>query len=403
MPGLHAKLSASASARWIACPGSVRLTAGLSETTSRYAAEGTAAHQLAEMCLREGRDAAEYIDRTFTVGEFDFEVDEDMAEAVQVYVELVRLYQEDGYTIKLESRLDALQQLHPDMGGTTDASGYDAAKQRLVVIDYKHGKGKAVEVKDNTQELIYVIGNVLGEYADKPIGEIELVVVQPRKPHPDGPVRRCALTPADLLDWMADLRAAALRTEDPDAPLIPGSHCDDTFCGAAGFCPALKDRALALAQAEFSERGEAILPEPTRYSAEELGALLPQIALIENWCQRVIEFAHHEAEAGRMPAGHKLVAGRASRMWRSEEDARAAIPMLFGVDEPDLFVAKEPKFRSPAQMESLLGLKTKKQKAEIEHLWQSLSSKTVLAPIDDPRPAVANQAASEFQPREIAG
>lgn len=396
MPGLHAKLSASAAPQWVNCPGRPRMVAGLPETTSRYAAEGTAAHSLGEMALREGRDAAEFIDRTFSVGEYDFAVDEDMAEAVQVYVELVRLYKEQGYEMQLETRLDALQKLHPDMGGTTDASGYCAEKRRLVVIDYKHGRGHAVEVKNNLQELIYVIGNVLGAYADVPLEEIELVIVQPRCGHPEGPVRRWTLTPADLLDWMADLRAAAKATEDPDAPLVAGEHCK--FCPAAGFCPALKQTALASAQADFTARGEVVLTEPQRYKPEEFAALLGQIDAIEDWCRRVREFAHHEAEAGRIPPGYKLVASRPTRMWRDEAEAKRFM-LLYGCDKDDLYEVKEPKFKSPAQMEKLVG---KAKKDDLKHLWQSVSSGTVLAPLDDKRPAVTTEASREFQQRSIA-
>jgi len=40
----HAKLAPSAAHRWLNCPGSIRLTADIPETTSKYAEEGIAAH-----------------------------------------------------------------------------------------------------------------------------------------------------------------------------------------------------------------------------------------------------------------------------------------------------------------------------------------------------------------------
>ena len=53
MPPLkHAKLSPSASERWISCPASIRMEAsvrGEEEKESFYAREGTAAHALAEI------------------------------------------------------------------------------------------------------------------------------------------------------------------------------------------------------------------------------------------------------------------------------------------------------------------------------------------------------------------
>ena len=53
----HAKLSPSSAYRWIACPGSIRLSAGIPDTSSVFAEEGTAAHELCELCLRDRTDA----------------------------------------------------------------------------------------------------------------------------------------------------------------------------------------------------------------------------------------------------------------------------------------------------------------------------------------------------------
>jgi len=53
MPDTHALLSPSSSERWISCPPSVRMSEGIEEKPSEYAAEGTAAHSLCEYKLRE--------------------------------------------------------------------------------------------------------------------------------------------------------------------------------------------------------------------------------------------------------------------------------------------------------------------------------------------------------------
>lgn len=48
----HALLSTSGAHRWLACPPSATLEAGLPESSSQAAEQGTAAHELAEwkMC-----------------------------------------------------------------------------------------------------------------------------------------------------------------------------------------------------------------------------------------------------------------------------------------------------------------------------------------------------------------
>lgn len=71
----------SSSHRWLLCPGSVQSEASFPDTTSSYAEEGTAAHQLAEVCLNDGKNADEFLGEVFN----GFEVLPEMAFAVQDY------------------------------------------------------------------------------------------------------------------------------------------------------------------------------------------------------------------------------------------------------------------------------------------------------------------------------
>jgi hypothetical protein len=49
----HALLSASSAERWLNCTPSARLAENYEDTTSPYAAEGTLAHELAELMLKK--------------------------------------------------------------------------------------------------------------------------------------------------------------------------------------------------------------------------------------------------------------------------------------------------------------------------------------------------------------
>lgn len=388
----HAVLGASSAYRWMNCPGSVRMQEGIADETSEFAAEGTAAHELAEVCLSDGSDADTHLGRVFKVGEYAFTVDEEMAEAVQVYLDAVREEANvPGAVLMVEKRFD-LGKVYDGLFGTNDACVYHPETKKLVVMDYKHGRGVAVEVADNPQLLYYALGACLD--LGKPVLSVEIVVVQPRCPHPKGAVRRWPeegeFSSADLIEWKDRLVEAAKRTEAADAGLKAGEWCK--FCRAAGQCPEQRRAALAACQAEFSVEptGFVDLVEPELMGENALANVMAECDLVEAWLKAVRGRALALAKEGRPPAGWKLVEKRATRKWADENETIAELKAL-GLPMSDILV--EPKPRSPAQIEKLIG---KKRKDEIAHLVTAESSGVTLALEADKRPAVSNPAALDF-------
>jgi hypothetical protein len=319
------------------------------------------------------------------------QVTDDMIEYCSVYVDYVlsRYDPTADDEIDIEQRF-SLPSLHPDFFGTADCVIYKPEERRLIVIDFKYGRGIPVEVKGNPQLRYYALGAAMKKH-NRGVSVVETVIVQPRCPHPDGPIRSDEISALELMDWSADLVAAAKRTEEPDAPLVPGDWCK--FCPAAATCPAMREQALKAAQADFAEDGTLHLSDPLSYAPKQVWDMLSQIDLIEDWCRRVREFAHHEAEAGRCDPRFKLVATRATRKWKTEGDEVTNRLFALGLELSEIYV--DPKVKSPAQIEKVLG---KKRKGEIADMIESVSSGTVLAPIDDPRPPVRPEATAEFAP-----
>lgn len=394
MAAAHSILGASASHRWLECPGSVKLSEGIEPTRSVYADEGTAAHILAEHCLSRRTNTRWLVGQQVRLSpaevlpegeDGDFEIDDEMAEAVQVYLEACRAEIRKGDDVQIEHRFD-LSHLHPLFFGTADFTRYRPETRELVVLDYKHGQGVPVEVKDNPQALYYAVGAAHAKQ-NRGLESVRLGIVQPRCAHRDGPVRWWTVDPVDLLEWQADLVEGARRTEQPDAPLVPGDHC--RFCPAAGICPALRSAAYDAARADFADDGEVVLSDPTTFDDAALGLALRNADKIEMWLKRLREHAHAEAMHGRIPAGWKIVQKRATRKWKSDEDAIASL-QTYGLDEADLYAKK---LRSPAQIEKVVG---KENNDVLTDLVESVSSGTVLAPESDKRPAVTVDAASEF-------
>ncbi len=350
--------------RWKPCPGSVRLSANIESKSSSYADEGSKAHEVAAALLE---------------GQGLFDVDSEMLSAVQVYVDEVN--QAQGQRL-IEHRLD-LSKIYPGLYGTCDAVVFNAQNGLLSVFDYKHGAGIPVEVVEaegpNLQLSYYALGALVtcGFLAR----EIEIVIVQPRCPHPDGSVRRHKIDLSYMLDFADDLITSAKATEDPNAPLVPGEHC--RFCPAAATCPEIHKNALELAKQEFQPAFS--------YEPKSLAKTLEWLPVLESWCKNVREFAYREAEHGRCPPGWKLVQKRANRKWKHSEDEIASnLECIL----PDQECYWDKSLKSPAQVEKLLG---KGAKEILADLITQESGGLTLAPESDRRPAAQITALEAFK------
>jgi hypothetical protein len=397
----HAKLSPSSSKQWLSCPGSIRASAGIPRHGSTYAAEGTAGHALAEQCLLQGVDASTYAGWYVLLTEPPqivrdepdaiepaFPVTDEMVDAVQMYLDVCRDHTADGDDWSAETRV----KLSDDIWGTADFIRYRPCDKTLFVCDFKYGRGLAVEPKENTQGIIYALG-ALKRLHNSGVSGVTIGIVQPRCHHPDGPVRLWAAETTDLMAWEDEILAGAALTKRADAPFKSGDWC--RFCPAAAVCPTLAAEVQRAAEAEFRQDGVTVLAEAAAYDKAKLADMLGRLDVIEAWCKRVREFAHAEASAGRDVPGWKLVGTRAVRRW-VDEAAAAALLSEMGVEADALFVRK---LVSPAAAEKLPAVKAtlKSDKAALAPIISKVSGGTVLAPVDDPRPAVES-AASQFNP-----
>ena len=388
----HSHIGASSSHRWMACPGSVNLSQGMARASSAFAMEGTAAHRLAEMCLRDGLPAEDFNGVNIIVEGHGFQVDEGMVDAVQVYLDAIAADRRPGDVMVIEERFD-LGLFHQGLFGTNDCSLYRPDTGELILYDYKHGRGVAVEAVGNPQLLYYGLGAATS-VPGRRLTTIDLVVVQPRCPHPKGSVRRWRTDAMDLLGWSADLVDAAQATEAPDAPIQAGHHCK--FCPAEAICPAFYSLVLATAQAEFSDTGDLTTRPPASLSADDMQRVLRHADLIDEWLLSVREYAHHEAEAGRVPTGFKLVNKRAMRSWAEGADVVSFLETI-GLTPGEYY--KPLDVKSPPQIETVLA-KRKLDKKAIAPLVVSKSSGTNLVAVTNARIEAKPSAIADFQPVE---
>ena len=380
----HAILGASGAHRWLNCPGSIRKSKNAPKRPgSIYAQEGTSAHSLAEECLKGKngfKHANDFVNQSFDGHFADFA----MCDAVQVYVDEIQktINENPGSSIEIEKKFD-LSWLHPGMFGTNDCSLYSPLYGKLFIFDYKHGQGISVEAENNVQLMYYALGayhnlKEVGLTVDK----IEMVIVQPRAPHKAGPIRRWEIDVDDLKDWTKKLKDGALATEKPDAPCFAGDWC--RWCHASGSCTAIHDKALSVAQAEFS--GKVIkLPEPGTLTDEQIGKILNFTPIIQMWLKSIHAHIQSTLETGGKFEGFKLVQGKTNRRWVDEKEVTKKFKKF------DIFT--DPKLKSPAQLEKIKGI----GKKGIEGLWEKPEGKKTMAPSHDKRPEVPPSIETAFK------
>lgn len=159
MSAAHSTWSASGFEQKMLCPGSHVLQAGAPRSTSKYAAEGTAAHQVLTWALQQSKAAAEFIGTAIEADGFEFTVDDDMARHVQVCIDYVLDVTGDDGVILVDQRVNYADYLgvpEDQAWGTADVIVLKG--DEIIVVDFKYGMGVEVSAERNPQMSLYALG-----------------------------------------------------------------------------------------------------------------------------------------------------------------------------------------------------------------------------------------------------
>jgi len=442
---LHSMLGASGTERWMNCPGSIRMSKGMPNKSSIFAMEGTAAHALGERCLAEdvaadvyegmwinldgevfeteqpipdGQPTIFYDGQLLWAKNPHFKIDEAFVKAVQLYLDTVDYYlnwARETFGVEPQLLIEkgfSLEEVWPGMFGTNDVCIY-VPGHCLIVIDYKHGRGKVVSIKNNTQLRYYGLGALIELCAD-PANlpqEVVTVVVQPRAAHKDGPVRAATYATDEIrVDYRAELIEAAKETEKPDAELNPGDWC--FFCPGKIKCPKITGKFTEMSKVDHYDLTDDELADPMKKAdvaatavanitndPELLGRFLAFVPILESVIKGVEEYALDQALAGHVPPGQKVVRKDTKRKYRDETKAAQDL-LAAGLELKDIY---DLKLKSPSALKKNGAAKWKVIDPVLtkgDHVYKPEGAYT-LAPLDDERPEIPMTAFGDLDASDL--
>lgn len=430
MPEKHAKFSASKSAMWLACPGSLTLGANAKPSSTSYAREGTAAHQLLEWCLTQNKDALDFKGKRIPVEHETFEVDEDMARHVQVTVDLVRDIMAphgDDAVLMAEQvvRYGELIGAGPHGWGTADVTILLRKQREIVGVDLKYGRGEEVSADGNSQLRLYGLG-ALAKF-DESGTEFDTfrgIISQPRLSAAPSEER---ITVEELLAFAAEAKVAVSKCNDAEqsykfgdmtweaAYLNPGEkQC--RWCPAKATCPELRNvvaktvfDSQPATPEDFAELTASDEAQPAEYDGDWLAACMAKADMIEGWLTAIRAETERRLLANQPVEGFKLVRGKqGNRAWSNAEEAEAMLKG-FRLKREQMY---DFKLISPTTAEKLAPkydkdgkIKTGPEAPPIGHRrWLKLKEiitraegKIHVAPATDPRETYTPVSANDFE------
>ncbi len=378
----HAVLSPSSAERWLNCTPSARFEEQFPDRSSSYADEGTLAHRLGELFLREklGRVKKHVYNTEFDqVRKHELFSNEmlDHCENYAVYV-IEQYAGAQAHTkdaqVFLEQKLDLTSYVE-DGFGTGDS--VIIANGVLDIIDLKYGKGVPVYAENNRQMMLYGLGAMLEFEHLYDIETVRVTIFQPRLDS----ISTWEISAADLRKWAeTELKPRATLAFAGTGEFIAGKHCQ--FCKARGACKANADFNLELAKYDFAS--------PAKLADEEVSDILDRAKTFQNWLGDVEEYALSEAvERGKKWPGYKLVEGRSNRKY-TDDDQVAETLIGKGYKEETIFTKK---LLGITAMEKELGKNT--FNTLLSPLITKPLGKPTLVPLSDKRPELNSTEAAK--------
>lgn len=330
----------SAAHRWLHCTKAPHLESRLPDTTNPYAAEGIEAHSLAAAILKNETTV----------------INKELLKHVEMYTDYIN--EKKPKKLLVEQKLELL----PGINGTADC--IFAKKDKVYVVDYKHGAGIEVDITDNPQLILYAIGALdLFPEAKK----IITVIVQPR----NGGIKKQVHTRKEIKKFKKQFLAKIKEIhEDPKFEI--GTHCK--YCKAEAMCIA---------------RYNQVIDAYNDYmKTEDFLVLLDKADEIESLLSAIRGKAFEMLSKGVKLPNWKLVQKRESAQWAIKDEEKLSDKLESICEDNKIKTEDLYRLKTLTEIQKLLPKK-------IDDLIIRKSGGVTMAKVDDKR-AEVNQVENDF-------
>ncbi len=400
------------------CPGSLIPNLLAPDNAGEDAAYGTVAHGVTELWLKSGRRPDHLIGTNEFVESGDWGylvwIDESMLDYAQMCVDWVEWLEGEKW---VERRVD-FSRITPIPRQTGTADLIVLQERRLIVADWKFGKGVPVYATNNTQGMLYALGALWEIEAEGrgPIDEIEIRIGQPRRDHFD----EWVISRDDLMLFAGWAKARMAMAWSPTAPRIAGTkQCE--FCRVRVNCAANAKLQVELTEGmfddldsphpvtheevqEFKDRlDDSLIPftmeqvNAANLSTSQLARLYPFRRTADKWWHAIeLELMRRFAEGEDLtPHGYKPVEARSRRYFPNFEKAVVELSEL-GVPPDESVEKKIISFEKLGKALIKAGHRRKDLPSLLEGITRRPPGKPTIAPLIDKRPALVDLSGVSF-------
>jgi hypothetical protein len=330
MKNKHSLISPSNFERRMLCAGSLFAEKDLPEQTSKYAEKGKLLHKRTELynAYLGFTETQKFYYDTYAICKWsDGLFKDDKNAVIDAATYFQKLKNEKSHTVILGEFHEIKRNLsfiHPEMkGGTADSVllMLDIKTQNVEVhvIDYKFGKGVAVDAYKNYQLLLYCIGVLHDEKIKKRIDgkqySVHLHIVQPFIKN-----SRWDLTLIDVVGYINNkdfYKKVAEDAYDPNAKRTPDKKACE-FCKAKPTCYALAKTVPKLDTDVFD------------LEDDEISKIYDNRDLIKMYLRSIEEHIRNKISTTGFD-GYELAPKMSNRKWTQE--ASKELPKLLGDDK----------------------------------------------------------------------